>query len=237
LAAERTSTLAPGVISISRTRLGSVNAAAAELGATWPSLRKAFARHGLGMPARNPEAVRQRAMAAASRRAGQPATPGLDPVFVALNPGALPARPRSQVELYQWVRREEQYATLGAQRSGRAVQREPRPSANHPNHGRSFGGPTAATGWPANAPAGPTAVTPIAAAEPTGPAAPSNPGAGEGGRCSLALVTRLPTRARVLTSAATDAASYSEGGWPRSGWHTEHVSIDVATAGNRLPFE
>ena len=33
---------------------------------------------------------------------------------MALNPGALPARPRSEAELYQWVRREEQYATLGA---------------------------------------------------------------------------------------------------------------------------
>jgi len=71
-------------------QLGSVNAAAAELGTTWPSLRKAFTRHGLGMPARNPEAVRQRAIATASRRAGQLATPTLDPVFVALNPGASP---------------------------------------------------------------------------------------------------------------------------------------------------
>jgi hypothetical protein len=35
-------------------------------------------------------------------------------VFVALNPGALPARERSPAELYQWVRGEEQYATLGA---------------------------------------------------------------------------------------------------------------------------
>jgi hypothetical protein len=35
-------------------------------------------------------------------------------VFVALNPGALPARERSPAELYQWVRREEQYAALGA---------------------------------------------------------------------------------------------------------------------------
>jgi hypothetical protein len=35
-------------------------------------------------------------------------------VFVALNPGALPARERSSAELYQWIRREEQYATLGA---------------------------------------------------------------------------------------------------------------------------
>jgi hypothetical protein len=95
-------------------QLGSVNAAAQELGTTWPSLRKAFTRHGLGMPTRNPEAIRQRAIAAASRRADQPTTPGLDPVFVALNPGALPARARPDAELYQWVRREEQYATLGA---------------------------------------------------------------------------------------------------------------------------
>jgi hypothetical protein len=95
-------------------QLGSVNAAAKELDTTWPSLRKAFTRHGLGMPARNPEAVRQRAIAGARQRSGQPATPGLDPAFVALNPGALPARERSPAELYQWVRREEQYATLGA---------------------------------------------------------------------------------------------------------------------------
>ena len=66
------------------------------------------------MPTRNPEAVRQRAIAAARQRSGQPATPSLDPVFVALNPGALPARERSPAELYQWVRRDEQYATLGA---------------------------------------------------------------------------------------------------------------------------
>jgi hypothetical protein len=34
------------------------NAAAQQLGTTWPSLRKAFIRHSLGMPTRNPEAVR-----------------------------------------------------------------------------------------------------------------------------------------------------------------------------------
>jgi hypothetical protein len=95
-------------------QLGSVNAAAQELGTSWPSLRKAFTRHGLGMPTRNPDAVRQRAIAAARQRSGQPATPSLDPVFVALNPGALPARARPEAELYQWVRREEQYAILGA---------------------------------------------------------------------------------------------------------------------------
>jgi hypothetical protein len=95
-------------------QLGSVNAAAQQLDTTWPSLRKAFTRHGLGMPTRNPEAVRQRAIAAARQRSGQPATASLDPVFVALNPGVLPARERSPAELYEWVRREEQYATLGA---------------------------------------------------------------------------------------------------------------------------
>jgi hypothetical protein len=58
-------------------QLGSVNAAASQLGTTWPSLRKAFTRHGLGMPARNPEAVRQRAAEAARQRTGQPATPPL----------------------------------------------------------------------------------------------------------------------------------------------------------------
>jgi WhiB family transcriptional regulator, redox-sensing transcriptional regulator len=95
-------------------QLGSVNAAATELGTTWPSLRKAFTRHGLGMPARNPEAVRRRAIAAARQRSGQPVTPTLDPVFVALNPGALPARERPAAELHEWVRRDEEYATLGA---------------------------------------------------------------------------------------------------------------------------
>jgi hypothetical protein len=95
-------------------QLGSVNAAAAELGTTWPSLRKAFTHHGLRMPARNPAAVHQRAIAAARQRTGQPAIPSLDPVFAALNPGALPALERSPAELYEWVRRDEEYATLGA---------------------------------------------------------------------------------------------------------------------------
>jgi WhiB family redox-sensing transcriptional regulator len=95
-------------------RLGSINAAAAELGTTWPSLRKAFARHGLGMPARNPEAVRQRAAEAARQRTGRPVTPSLDPAFVALNRAELPVRARSGGELAERVRRAEDYAALGA---------------------------------------------------------------------------------------------------------------------------
>ena len=31
-----------------------------------------------------------------------------------LNPSALPARPRSPAELYQWIRRDEEFAILGA---------------------------------------------------------------------------------------------------------------------------
>jgi hypothetical protein len=66
------------------------------------------------MPARNPEAVRQRAIEAARQRSGRPSTPSLDPVFVALNHGELPVRARSGGELAQRVRRAEDYATLGA---------------------------------------------------------------------------------------------------------------------------
>jgi hypothetical protein len=95
-------------------RLGSVNAAAAELGTTRPSLRKAFTRHGLGTPARNPEAVRQRAIETAHKRSGRPASPSLDPMFVALNHGELPVRARSGGELAERVRRAEDYAVLGA---------------------------------------------------------------------------------------------------------------------------
>jgi hypothetical protein len=95
-------------------RLGSVNAAAAELGTTWPSLRKAFTRHGLGMPVRNPQAVRQRAAEAARQRSGRSSALSLDPVFVELNHGELPVRAQSGAELAERVRRAEDYAALGA---------------------------------------------------------------------------------------------------------------------------
>jgi hypothetical protein len=94
-------------------RLGSINAAANELGTTWPSLCKAFQRHGLGMPTRNPEAVRQRAIIeAASQRAGPPAAPPLDPVFVALNAGQLPVRRGPQAKQGVRLRRAEEIETL-----------------------------------------------------------------------------------------------------------------------------
>jgi hypothetical protein len=152
-------------------RLGSVNAAAAELGTTWPSLRKAFTRHGLGMPARNPEAARERAIEAARQRTGRPATPDLDPLFLALNHDELPVRARSGGELAERVGRAEDYATLGA-RVVVELHRESHAASPAPAPGRAPGAPTAATA------ARPTANSVVSAARPTAPAAPTNPGRG-----------------------------------------------------------
>jgi hypothetical protein len=63
------------------------------------ALRNAWRRHGLGLPPRPAAPVDPR---------------GLDAAFVALNRRLLPARERPEQELAAWVRREEEYATLGA---------------------------------------------------------------------------------------------------------------------------
>jgi AraC-like DNA-binding protein len=76
-----------------------INQTRKELGVSDRALRTAWRRHGLGLPPR-PTAT--------------PTTPVLDPAFVALNRGLLPARERPAAELAAWVRREEEYATLGA---------------------------------------------------------------------------------------------------------------------------
>jgi hypothetical protein len=73
-------------------RLCSINAAAAQLGTTWPSLQ-AFTRHGLSMPAHNPDAIRQRAIHAAHKRHLQPLVAAIDPVFVRWPGSARAARP------------------------------------------------------------------------------------------------------------------------------------------------
>jgi hypothetical protein len=155
-------------------RLGSINAAAQELGTTWPSLRKAFTRHGLGMPARNPEAVRERAAEAARQRSSRPATPSLDPVFVVLNHDELPVRARSGRELAERVRRAEDYAVLGA-RVVVELHSESHATSPAPAPGRSPAAPSARIGWPASAPAAPTAATPT---EPTAPAGRTIPKSG-----------------------------------------------------------
>jgi WhiB family transcriptional regulator, redox-sensing transcriptional regulator len=77
-----------------------INQTRKELGVSDRALRTAWQRHGLGLPPR-PTAT--------------PTTPVLDPAFVALNRGLLPARERSDQELAAWVRRDEEYATLGAE--------------------------------------------------------------------------------------------------------------------------
>jgi WhiB family transcriptional regulator, redox-sensing transcriptional regulator len=96
-------------------QLGSINAAAAQLGTTWPSLRKAFQRHQLGMPPSNPAAVNQRKSTVQLARLGgrRPTAPELDPVFVQLNPGTVPpARGHTDTPAVR-LRRAEEIETLG----------------------------------------------------------------------------------------------------------------------------
>ena len=76
-----------------------INKTRKELGVSDRALRTAWQRHGLGLPP-HPTAP------TGSRR--------LDAAFVALNRRLLPARERPAEELAAWVRREEEYATLGA---------------------------------------------------------------------------------------------------------------------------
>ena len=77
-----------------------INQTRKELGVSDRALRTAWQRHGLGLP---------------PRPTSKAATPRLDPAFVALNRDLLPARERSDQELAAWVRRDEEYATLGAE--------------------------------------------------------------------------------------------------------------------------
>ncbi len=97
------------------TQLGSVNAAAAQLGTTWPSLRKAFQRHELGMPTPNPAALSRRKSALALARIGAKpaAAPELDPVFVQLNPGSVPRSRDGTTDPAVRLRRAEEIETLG----------------------------------------------------------------------------------------------------------------------------
>jgi AraC-like DNA-binding protein len=79
-----------------------INQTRKELGVSDRALRTAWRRHGLGLPPRPPNN-------------STPATRRLDAAFVSLNRRLLPARERSAEELAAWVRREEEYATLGAE--------------------------------------------------------------------------------------------------------------------------
>jgi DNA-binding transcriptional MerR regulator len=78
-----------------------INQTRKELGVSDRALRTAWQRHGLGLPPRPAAAT------AGIRR--------LDAAFLSLNRRLLPARERSAEELAAWVRRDEEYATLGAE--------------------------------------------------------------------------------------------------------------------------
>jgi WhiB family transcriptional regulator, redox-sensing transcriptional regulator len=76
-----------------------INQTRKELGVSDRALRNAWRQHGLGLPP----------------RPGGPAGPRpLDAAFLSLNRRLLPARERPAAELAAWVRREEEYVTLGA---------------------------------------------------------------------------------------------------------------------------
>jgi WhiB family redox-sensing transcriptional regulator len=76
-----------------------INQTRKELGVSDRALRTAWRRHGLGLPPRPAAPTGPRRLNAA---------------FLALNRRLLPARERPAEELAAWVRREEEYATLGA---------------------------------------------------------------------------------------------------------------------------
>jgi WhiB family transcriptional regulator, redox-sensing transcriptional regulator len=92
-------------------RLGSVKAAARELGSSRPALVAGWRRFGLAMPDTSHPTVTRPGTRPAGR--GEPAG-RLDPVFVTLNEGVLPPRASSEAERFWRVRRAEEYATLGA---------------------------------------------------------------------------------------------------------------------------
>jgi hypothetical protein len=98
-----------------------------------------------GHAARNPEAVRQRTIAAARRRSGRPATPGLDPVFVALNLGALPAREQPAPSCMHGSAATRSTPSWALPWWSSCTARAG-PANQPPGPGRSSAGPTAATG-------------------------------------------------------------------------------------------
>jgi Transcription factor WhiB len=91
--------------------LGSVKAAARELGSSRPALVASWRRFGLGMPDTSHPTSTHPGVRPAGR--GEPAG-RLDPAFVKLNQDVLPVRASSEAERFWRVRRAEQYATLGA---------------------------------------------------------------------------------------------------------------------------
>jgi WhiB family transcriptional regulator, redox-sensing transcriptional regulator len=92
-------------------QLGSVKAAARQLGSSRPALVTGWQRFGLGTPdLTRPTLTRPGARPARSEQAGQ-----LDAAFLALNQDVVPVRARSDAERFTRVRGAEQFATIGAE--------------------------------------------------------------------------------------------------------------------------
>jgi hypothetical protein len=128
-------------------QLGSVNAAATQLDTTWPSLRKAFTRHGLGMPTRTPRPSAsgpspRPASAAASRpprawtRCSWPSIPAPSPPAHGRRPSCSSgsaARSNTPPSALRW------WSSCTAKAT---------PASPPPGPGRSSDAQSAATGWP-----------------------------------------------------------------------------------------
>jgi WhiB family transcriptional regulator, redox-sensing transcriptional regulator len=92
-------------------QLGSVKAAARQLGSSRPALVTGWQRFGLGTPdLAGPTVTRPGARPATREPAGR-----LDAAFLALNQGVVPVRARTDVERFTRVRGAEQFATIGAE--------------------------------------------------------------------------------------------------------------------------
>jgi hypothetical protein len=119
--------------------LGSVKAAARELGSSRPALVAGWRRFGLGMPDTSHPTSTRPGTHPAGR--GEPAG-RLDPAFVKLNEGVLPVRASSETERFWRVRRAEDYAaqrgqTLARERATRQQRRHAeRAERDHPGHHR-----------------------------------------------------------------------------------------------------
>ena len=134
-------------------------------------LRKAFTCHGLGMPAHTLKTVRQCALATASRCAGPPTAPPLDPVFAALElkasslPGVVRTRSRCGCAELRRSRRSATAPYEPNAESRLAPERRVATIARRLN---------ASNGWPASGPAAPIAASSSASRVPSVPTDPSS---------------------------------------------------------------
>jgi hypothetical protein len=159
------------------------------------------------MPTHNPEAIRQRAIAAARQRYGRPATPRLDPVFAVLDPGALPPAHDHQPSCTSgsaarsstrpWA------PTWWSSCTAKAT-----PASPPPEPGRSSAGPTQPpAGRPTHQPRRPPSRRPSRPHQPV----PATPGAGDGGRCSL--TPPAPTSRTASRGSTPVVQLYVPGSW------------------------